>query len=68
MALVQGKGVSVADMRFIMDPFFTTKRDSGGTGLGLSISQKIIFNLNGELRFESEPSKGTVVSISLPAQ
>jgi C4-dicarboxylate-specific signal transduction histidine kinase len=63
----EGKGISPDDMKYIMDPFFTTKRDTGGTGLGLSISYKIIHDLHGELKFESEPGKGTTATIILPA-
>ncbi|MFC1585935.1 ATP-binding protein [Fibrobacterota bacterium] len=62
----QGKGIAPEDMKFIMDPFFTTKRDKGGTGLGLSISYKIIHDHKGELKFESEPGKGTTATIILP--
>ncbi len=62
----EGKGVSPDDMKYIMDPFFTTKRDTGGTGLGLSISYKIISDHHGELKFESEPGKGTSARIILP--
>ncbi len=50
-----------------MDPFFTTKRDTGGTGLGLSISYSIINDHSGELQIESEPEKGTTATITLPA-
>ncbi|KUG26041.1 putative two-component sensor [hydrocarbon metagenome] len=49
-----------------MDPFYTTKRDSGGTGLGLSISYNIIKNHNGDLSLHSKPGKGTVALITLP--
>ncbi|MBF0431836.1 MAG: hypothetical protein HQK83_11185 [Fibrobacteria bacterium] len=62
----QGKGITPDDMKFIMDPFFTTKRDTGGTGLGLSISYKIIHDFKGELTFESIPNEGTIAKIILP--
>jgi len=62
----EGKGIDPENLERITDPFFTTKHDEGGTGLGLSISRTIIENHKGELRFSSEPGKGTVAMISIP--
>jgi PAS domain S-box-containing protein len=62
----QGQGVKPEDMSQILDPFFTTKRDSGGTGLGLSVSHGIIQEHGGEIVYESEPGKGTLCRILLP--
>jgi PAS domain S-box-containing protein len=63
----EGAGISPENMKHIMTPFFTTKRDSGGTGLGLAISYNIIKDHGGDLSFESEPGKGTIATVSLPA-
>jgi signal transduction histidine kinase len=52
----------------VMEPFFTTKLDSGGTGLGLSISLSIVKEHNGSLEFESEPDKGTTFIVKIPAE
>jgi PAS domain S-box-containing protein len=62
----QGRGVAFEHRKHILDPFFTTKRDSGGTGLGLSISYNIIKAHHGELAFESGQSKGTVFRVTIP--
>jgi two-component system sensor histidine kinase HydH len=46
------------------DDFYTTK--AGGSGLGLSIVRRLILDLNGSLRVETEPAKGTRVVVDLP--
>jgi C4-dicarboxylate-specific signal transduction histidine kinase len=62
----QGTGMSDEVMAQISEPFFTTKAERGGTGLGLSISSSIVEKHGGRLRFESNKSSGTTVSIYLP--
>lgn len=61
-----GIGIAKADLKHILDPFFTTKRNMGGTGLGLSVSYNIIKSHGGTLALTSEPNKGTVARVSLP--
>ncbi len=63
----EGAGISPENLVQIMNPFFTTKRDSGGTGLGLSISYNIVKEHGGDLFIESDFGKGTIATISLPA-
>jgi PAS domain S-box-containing protein len=62
----EGVGISPDNLKYILDPFFTTKRDSGGTGLGLSVSYNIVKNHGGEIEFSSRPGIGTTVRITLP--
>jgi PAS domain S-box-containing protein len=62
----QGAGIPEYELSRILDPFFTTKRDSGGTGLGLSISDGIVREHGGTLTFDSVPGEGTEVTMALP--
>lgn len=61
-----GCGIPDELMEKIRDPFFTTKEVGKGTGLGLSIVDQIVTSHGGRLDIESEPGKGTTVSITLP--
>jgi two-component system NtrC family sensor kinase len=61
-----GGGMSPEKLARIFDPFYTTKMVGQGTGLGLSTSYGIIKKHGGEIQVESQPGKGTTVTISLP--
>lgn len=62
-----GEGIPEELLDRIMEPFFTTRRESGGTGLGLSVSSRIVRNHQGALEFASKRGHGTVVTLTLPA-
>lgn len=64
----EGVGIPEDNLAHIIDPFFTTKRDSGGTGLGLSISAGIVHEYGGSLEFDSKHGVGTKVRIVLPEE
>jgi len=59
-----GIGISKEARDYLFEAFTqadsSTARKFGGTGLGLSISKSLVEAMNGCIRFESEPSKGTV--------
>lgn len=61
-----GRGISQEVLKHIFDPIFTTKAGVKGMELGLSISHGIIKAHGGEIEFESEPGKGTTMTITLP--
>ena len=60
-----GCGVDAKTKKHAFDPFFTTKPRS--TGLGLSVAQSIVKSFGGTIRVESEPGKGALFEVFLPA-
>lgn len=62
-----GVGIQAEDLSKIFDPFFTTKEIGKGTGLGLAVCYGIITDHGGRLSVRSNPGKGSVFTILLPA-
>jgi signal transduction histidine kinase len=61
-----GCGMPEADVRKAFEPFFTTKAVGKGTGLGLFLSRETVLAHGGTLVLESEPGRGTTVTVTLP--
>lgn len=61
-----GAGIPKEKMKYIFEPFYTTKEKGKGTGLGLSISYGIMKRLGGAIQVESEVGKGTTFTIEVP--
>jgi signal transduction histidine kinase len=59
-----GKGIPKDKIKYIFDPFFSSK--IYGPGLGLTFTQRIIQEHNGTISVESEPGKGATFTIRLP--
>ena len=61
-----GCGISPENLKKVFDPFFTTKGVGKGVGLGLAICHGIVEKHGGAINIESEPGKGTRVTLLLP--
>jgi signal transduction histidine kinase len=61
-----GRGMSEQELARAFDDFPTTKK--GGTGLGLSVVRRLTSDLQGDLRVESAPGRGTTFVIDMPAR
>jgi PAS domain S-box-containing protein len=62
-----GQGMSPDVMARAFEPFFTTKEVGKGSGLGLSMVYGFAQQSGGHVGIESEPGRGTAVTIFLPA-
>jgi PAS domain S-box-containing protein len=61
-----GPGIPKENMRYLFNPFFTTKEVGKGTGLGLSICYGIIASHGGKIYARSEYGKGATFVVELP--
>lgn len=61
-----GSGISAEVLPRIFEPLFSTKRGAG-MGIGLAIVREVVEGLGGRISVESEPGRGTLFIIELPA-
>jgi PAS domain S-box-containing protein len=62
-----GIGMAKEILGKALDPFFTTKEVGKGTGLGLSIVYSTVKAHHGEMELQSEPGRGTCVTMRFPS-
>lgn len=60
-----GIGMTQEVKEKVFEPFFTTKDVGEGTGLGMSIVFKIVESHHAKMEIESEPGKGTKITLIL---
>ena len=63
----RGRGMPAEDLARAGEPFFTTKPQGHGIGLGLFVTRATLAQLGGTLELTSTPGRGTVASLTLPA-
>ncbi|MBN2342012.1 MAG: response regulator [Deltaproteobacteria bacterium] len=63
-----GEGMDRSVQEHVFEPFFTTKAEGKGTGLGLSMVYGAVHAMNGKIRLESAPGRGTDITLTFPRQ
>ncbi len=61
-----GAGMNADVLERAFEPFFSTKPPGSGTGLGLAQVYSFAQQSGGDAHIESEPGRGTIVTITLP--
>jgi signal transduction histidine kinase len=60
-----GVGIAPDDLPRVFEPYFTTKEV--GIGLGLALTKQILDQHAARIELTSQPGKGTIARIQLPA-
>ncbi|MGE5850833.1 MAG: ATP-binding protein, partial [Candidatus Methylomirabilota bacterium] len=60
-----GVGITPENLPYVFEPYFTTKEV--GIGLGLALTKQILEEHGGRIELASDPGRGTVARLQLPA-
>lgn len=63
-----GSGIPESERLRVLEPFYTTRRETGGTGLGLSVVHGIALEHGGTLAIDSRPGRGSTMTLTLPCR
>ncbi|MEN8190511.1 MAG: response regulator [Thermodesulfobacteriota bacterium] len=61
-----GPGIEPASLKYIFDPFYTTKEVGKGTGMGLAVVHGIMKNHGGMIRLQTTTGQGTDFHLYFP--
>ena len=63
-----GIGISKENVKYVFDPFFSTKRPTMNFGLGMSYSYNVMQHHQGNLEIQSKENVGTIISLIFPKE
>ncbi|MGE4545162.1 MAG: sensor histidine kinase [Pedobacter sp.] len=61
----EGQGIAETNLRYIFDPFYTTKAPGKGRGLGLAVCHRVVDEVGGAIEVQSEVEVGSVFKVVL---
>jgi len=61
-----GKGMTAKELKNVFSPFYKSTESNEGSGIGLALVNSLVKYLNGEVKINSEPGRGTTIEITLP--
>jgi PAS domain S-box-containing protein len=64
----EGEGMTEEQITNAVEPFYSSKLQSGGTGLGLTISKMLLDEHGADLKIDSGPGQGTTVTVTLKVE
>lgn len=63
-----GIGIPADKIKYIFDPFYTSKKQHLGTGLGLSVCHGIAEEMNARITVKSKVNKGSLFTVIIPVE